>query len=352
MKKVIFTIFISIFLFFITQTNKVCAFEDYIADVERVDGLVYGNEISTGEIVVKSQNIEGTFMFSHPDRIVNSAGTISVWVTFIPKDTATYGNGVSMPVSAYVAKRNIEVIFNSPIYKRYDGTDSIVLPEYEYAGILYSDITENSIGVVGELVAKYSGSYVAEEVGVILSGISIEGPKKDCYNLVLTGHTGRIHPAYVRDVSNNVSIEFDENVYVDVLATVRVKKEADNKDVNKDYTSFMLYDFSIYDHNNEKLDVGGNYSVQLRVDKHLIETERLEIFELNKNNEYIKLDYTYNEGVMVFVIKADSQIVFTTRDVEYNIIFVLSGILVFSFVFVVFNWVKISKIGIGKGEDE
>ena len=352
MKKVIFTVFISIFLFILTQTNKVCAFDDYIVDVERVDGLIYGNAISTGEIVVKSQNIDGTFTFSHPDRILNSAGSMSVWITFIPADTERYGNGISMPVSANVEKRNIEIIFNAPIYKRYDGTDSVVLPEYEYAGILYSDISENAIGIVGELEAKFSGSYVAEEVGVILSGISLEGAKKDCYNLVLTGHTGRIHPAYIRDVSNSVSIEFDENVYIDVLATVKVKKEADNKDVNKDYTSFMLYNFSVYDHNNEKLDVTGNYSVKLRIDEHLIATERLEIFELNKDNEYIKLDYTYSDGVMIFVIGADSQIVFTTRNIEYNSIFILSGILVFSFIFVVVNWVKNSKIGIEKGEDE
>ena len=146
-----------------------------------------------------------------------------------------YGNGISIPFVADVAKKNIEIIFDSPIYKRYDGTEQVDLPQHSYIGIINNEVT-----VVGDLQGSFNGSYVAEEVGITLSGVVLEGEKKDCYTLVLTGHYGRIHPSYVNDVSNSVSIEFGENVYVDVMATVNMKNIFETKKVNKLYINAYM----------------------------------------------------------------------------------------------------------------
>ena len=230
MKKVIFMIFMAIFLFIFTQTGFVSAQEDYTIEIESVTGLTYGDTISKGRIVIKEQSVPGEVFFQHPDRIVNTAGEYTVWVTFKPTDVNAYGNGISIPFVADVAKKNIEIIFDSPIYKRYDGTEQVDLPQHSYIGIINNEVT-----VVGDLQGSFNGSYVAEEVGITLSGVVLEGEKKDCYTLVLTGHYGRIHPSYVNDVSNSVSIEFGENVYVDVMATVNMKNIFETKKVNKLY---------------------------------------------------------------------------------------------------------------------
>lgn len=346
-KKVIFMIFLAIFLFIFTQTGYVSAQEDYTIEIESVTGLTYGDAISKGRIVIKEQSVPGEVFFQHPDRIVNTAGEYTVWVTFKPTDMETYGNGVSIPFVADVAKKNIEIIFDSPIYKRYDGTEQVDLPQYSYIGIINNEVT-----VVGDLQGSFNGSYVAEEVGITLSGVVLEGEKKDCYNLVLTGHYGRIHPTYINDVSNRVSIEFSENVYVDVLATVDMKNIIEVKKVNKLYTSFMLYEFSVYDHNNQQLDVRGNYTVGLKIDEDIISKERLEVFELSSNNEYKELSYTYNNGVMRFEMDPNSQIVFTTRNVEYGYIILFCGILLVSLGIIVVYWFTTSREDYSQEEEE
>lgn len=347
MKKVIFMIFMAISLFIFTQNEYICAQDDYTIEIDGVTGLTYGDQISDGEIVIGEQSVPGEVFFQHPDRIVNTAGEYTVWVTFSPTDKVTYGNGVSIPVITNVAKKNIEVIFDSPIYKRYDGTENVDLPTHSYLGIINNEVT-----VVGDLQGKFNGSYVAEEVGITLSGIILEGEKKDCYNLVLTGHYGRIHPAYVHDVSNRVSIEFSENVYVDVLATVDMKKVDESNDVNRLYTSFMSYEFSVYDHNNQQLHVQGNYKVGLKIDASIFETERLQVFELNSNNEYKELSYTYNNGVMKFEMDPESRIVFTTRDVEYGYIILFCGVLAVSLLVIVGYWFTTSREDHSQEEEE
>jgi hypothetical protein len=140
-KKVIYVIFMAVFLFIFTQSECVGAQENYTIEIDRVDGLTYGDKISDGNIVIKEQSIPGELFFQHPERTINSAGEYTVWITFIPEDKATYGNGVSIPFVANVAKKNIEIIFDSPIYKRYDGTENIDLPTYSYIGIINNEIT-------------------------------------------------------------------------------------------------------------------------------------------------------------------------------------------------------------------
>lgn len=345
-KKVIYILFISIFMLFCAQT-KVEASEDYNIEIERIEGLVYGDNYAKAKIIPKIQDIEGAFSFAHPQRVANSIGEILVWITFTPDDIETYGGPISWQETAVVEKRNIEIVFETPIYKQYDGTTDVILPAYRYVGILDDEVT-----VVGNLTGQFSGSYVEEEVGIILSGVQVEGAKKDYYNLVLDGHSGRIHPSYINDAYNTVSIEFSKNVYVDVMATVIVEKEENSELVNDLYTSFMSYGFTVFDHNNEIISINGRYKVGLKIGDNVANLERLQVFEMDAYNNYKELSYTYNNGVMFFEMSPDSKIVFTTRNIEYNFIYMFVGILFVSFVFMIIYWIFNSRRGYARSDDE
>ena len=101
MKKVIYMLFATIFLFVLTQTEKVEAFEDDFFSVERIDGLVYGEPISKAKIILGEDCVAGTVSFMHPDRVANTVGPVSVWVTFAPEDSDTYGRITLLKVYIY-----------------------------------------------------------------------------------------------------------------------------------------------------------------------------------------------------------------------------------------------------------
>ena len=131
-----------------------------------------------------------------------------------------------------------------------------------------------------------------------------------------------------------------------------MKSIVEVKAVNKLYTSFMLYEFSVYDHNNQQLEVRGNYTVGLKIDEDIMSKERLEVFELNSNNEYKELSYTYSNGVMRFEMDPNSQIVFTTRNVEYGYIVLFCGILTVSLVVIVVYWFTTSREDYSQEEED
>ena len=106
----------------------------------------------------------------------------------------------------------------------------------------------------------------------------------------------------------------------------------------------MEYEFIVFDHNGNQTNVNGKYNVSLKIDNDKFSKERLEIFEKTSDNKFIKLNYTYDEGVMRFEIDSDSNIVFTTRNIEYHFILIFSGIILFSAIYVVCYRLVNSKI--------
>jgi hypothetical protein len=92
------------------------------------------------------------------------------------------------------------------------------------------------------------------------------------------------------------------------------------------------------------LNVKGNYTVALKISEDKMSKERLTVFELDENGEYHELEYTYTNGTMYFEIDADSEVVFTTRDIENNLIVVFMGVLLFSLIFMLVSLIKNSRI--------
>ena len=77
-------------------------------------------------IVVKEQSIPGTYRLVHPEYVVNKTGDIEIGVVFQPEDAAF--EALYIPVVINVKPIDVIVIFDSPIYKQYDGNDSVKLP--------------------------------------------------------------------------------------------------------------------------------------------------------------------------------------------------------------------------------
>ena len=151
-KNSIFLIFAVIFISIFCHAQKIEASSNYTVEIERIDGLVYGNKYSTGQIVVKTQTIPGTFKYAFPNDIAMKTGQITIAVDFVPLDESYMG--IRLFPKAIVEKRPINILFDSMIYKQYDGTDKVNLPDYIYDGILEGD----DVSVVGDLSVKYSGT--------------------------------------------------------------------------------------------------------------------------------------------------------------------------------------------------
>lgn len=327
-----------LFLFGIVFSNKIDAINQDIS-VTNIEGLVYGNTLGNATIYGNSNGVEGVFTFADKDRILSTVGEIELEVLFIPKDSNSI---VKINYLGIVEKRKISVVFDSPIYKQYDGNTSIDLPRHSYKGILHNEVT-----VEGVLLATLSASYVSEGIPVILSGIEIVGEKKDYYYLDLLGHYARISPSKLeKEGSLATTIYLDKNVYVDVGYILRVNSKEESKRINDTYTSFKTYTYNVYSHNNTLLTVAGTLDIYTKVEKGLLDKERLALFELTKDGEYKQLDYSINGEYLNVKIAGGSAIVFATRNIEYHFIVLFSFLLLCYGIFIVVYRLSKTKMSI------
>ena len=319
-------------------SNKVSAVSESIS-ITKIEGLVYGNTLKDATIYGNNSEIEGVFAFAEENRVLDKTGEIELEIIFIPQDSV---NVVKINYLGIVEKRKISVVFESPIYKQYDGNTSINLPKHSYKGILH-----NEVGVIGELVGTLSASYVSEGIPVVLSGIEIVGEKKDCYYLDLLEHQARISPSKLEKEGNLATvINLDKDVYVDVGYVLKVNSIDESSKINNKYTSFKKYTYKVYNHNNSELNVAGMFDVYTKVEKGLLDKERLEIFELTKDGQYKKIEYVVNGEYLHVKISGGSSIVFATRNVEYHFIILFSGLLLCYGVFIVVYRLTKSKMSI------
>ena len=337
--KLKFVIFIFAFLSFLVFKSDFVLANDYTISIESVDNLVYGNKLKDGYINGKS-SISGEFSFYKQENVINSVGETEIEIIFTPDDLENYETK-KVNFVANVEKRKIFVIFEAPIYKQHDGGTGVNLPCFSYGGII-----NNEVNVAGTLVGNFSATYVGEDIPIVLSGITIEGEKSEYYYVDLLEHSGRIYPSKLEKGGENATIiNLDKGVYVDVGYSLKVSKEDYNTSICNDmYTSFLKYSYIVYNHNGVKMDVDGNFKVQMSISQEIMNTERIKLFELTSDGEYKKLDYSYIDGEIRFSIASQSELVICARNIEYKFIFLFSAILLFSLIFViVYRW-KNSRI--------
>ena len=114
--------------------------------------------------------------------------------------------------------------------------------------------------------------------------------------------------------------------------------------IDNKYSSFKKIEYLVYNHNNVKLDVKGNFKVKMNVSNEDAGRDRFTVFELTSDGEYKQIGHTYKEGYLEFTIASNSQVVFATRDIEYNVIFLFNAVLLISLCFVIVYRIKHSRI--------
>jgi hypothetical protein len=287
---------------------------------------------------VGNSSISGDFSYENEDFVLESVGNITLKVIFTPDDEENYSKK-EINVETIVEKRKISVVFDRLLYKQYDGTKNIELPSFTYSGILNNEVT-----ISGTLVAELDGAYVSNEIGVTLKGITVIGEKKDFYYIESNEHTARIFPSSLEKQGENKTIIFlSEGIYIDINSSLKVISQDNNSKIDKNYTALKEYKYEIY--SDEKVnDINSNIEVIMNVSDSLMKTRRLAIYELTQDGVYKELEYNYSNGVMKFSINNNSKIVFATRNIEYGLIFIFSGVLLFYFIFMIIYRCKNSKI--------
>ena len=329
--------FVCFFFFFSCQIKA----SEYQIGVEKVEGLVYGNKLKDVTIYGNSIGIEGEFSFDNGELVLDKIGEITLEILFIEKGT----NEVKkINYNAIVEKRKISVFFTSPIYKQYDGNDKINLPEYSYEGIINNEVT-----VKGTLTGVLSATYVSEDIALTLSGVEIEGEKKDCYYLDLLQHSARIYPSTLEKAGNNATqIVLDKDIYVDIGYSLKVEELECGEAIDSKYTAFKGYKYLVYSHNNNLLEVDGNFQIKMKIEDKIAKKERLEVFELTKDGEYRKIEYKIEAGHIYALISNDSTLILATRDIEYHFIALFSFVLIFYLLFIIVYRLKHSRMLIYK----
>ena len=326
---------------FVFNCAKVRANDSQIT-VESIEGLVYGNKLKDAVIYGNSNGIIGEFSFYNNEMILDDVGEITLEVVFVPQDSSEV---TKINYVGTVEKRKISVVFETPIYKQYDSTDNISLPNHQYVGIV-----DNEVSVQGNLTGKLSATYVSEGIDVILSGVEIVGEKSNCYYLDLLEHSARIYPLVLEKSGvHETKIILDKDVYVDVGYSLKVEETEVSDKVDGKYTGFKKYSYLVYSHNNVLLDVEGNFDVRMKVDEETQNKRRMFLFELTKAGEYKQLDYSIDGDEICFSISSNSSVVFVTRDVEYHFIILFSAVLIFYLLFVIVYGLKNSRIKPSQG---
>lgn len=317
LKITIFTVFVALLTMFFS--SEISA-RDYNVSVEKVEGLIYGNSLQNASIIGKSDGVEGEFSFANSDMVLTQIGEIVLEINFKPNDSNEIKK---INFTGIVERRKIDIVFDSLIYKQYDGTDSIALPKYSYAGII-----NNEVSVEGDLTARLSASYVSKDIPIILGGVEIVGEKRYCYYIDFLEYTGTIYPSVLEKPGVNATeITLDQDVFVNVDYNLRVLEYENNTSIDKKYTGFNMYQYGVYDHNNRPIDVSGSFDVVMNLNDNVVKKERLALFELTSTGEYKKLDYNINDGRIYFSIANDSSVIFATRNIEYRLIMLFVAVL-------------------------
>ena len=310
---------------------------EYEVEIQGLENLTYGNELEEVKVIGNSQ-IEGKFSIENSNRRLDEVGEIDLVIKFDPTDSSYESKIINYP--ATVEPKKVEIIFADRIYKQYDGTSEIKLPDYSYIGII-----EDEVEVEGKITGSLLTTYPSENVPLTLGGIHLEGEKKDCYQLVLDGHEAIIYPAKLEKGGDNATIiTLPKNLYIDVNYILKVNNKEENRKVNDLYTSFLSYSYQVFNHSNIELKLNSKVKFNMVVSSYYMNKERLKLFELTSDGEYKEIEYRYINGRLLFEMESDSQLVLATRNIEYDFIVFFSSILVISVGLGIVYYRKNSKI--------
>lgn len=330
--KYIFLFLSTFFLFLFT--NKVINAEEYvISELPVSEDLIYGEPLFESGLNGGVSSVPGVFSWKNENDILE-AGTISQKVIFTPSNNEL--NAKEFEVNVTIHPRRVYLSFQNDLYKQYDGSNVLRLPEYIVNGILGSEIF-----VRGNLVANLDSAFVGENINVTLSGIELVGEKKNNYYLDLGGFKATVYPKFIEmfgSVKNR--IDFNNHTYVSMHSVIYVN-EIDVSLEKEGYKIVKEYEVKVKNDNLD-IDIKDNVKVKIKIDN--FNDKGLVLYNYY-NQQYEELDYVYEDGYLIYKCNGLGVLVLAEEIIDYKWMFITFGIMFFILfiIFVIYIVFKLLK---------
>ncbi len=318
-KITLITIIYMAFLFFFC-VNKVDAAEIMIEQYPTASDIVYGEPLFQSRLVGGKANVEGVFAWKD-EREILEIGEYTKMVVFQPFSDLYKNKEFSVNIK--VNKRRVYIKFEEEIYKQYDGTTNISLPNYVVGGVI-----DNGVYVRGELQASLESSLVGESL-VNLSGVELVGEKSFNYYLDLSGFSATIYRTSVEKFGDiKDKIEFSSNTYIANDALIYVEKLQNHLLDKEGYEIVNVYDIYLKS-GGDRIDVANRVNVKIKIDEGNFNYEKLEVYSYYKGS-YEKLDYKYEDGYIFYTSHSLGNLVFAQKLENYWWIYACITLVIFS----------------------
>ena len=317
-KNALITIICMAFLFFFGASN-VKALETVIEEYPIASDIVYGEPLFQSRLNGGKANVDGIFSWKN-DKEILEIGTYEKTVVFSPFNQAYEEK--EFLVSVVVNKRRVYIKFEDDIYKQYDGSNNISLPNYVIGGVI-----DKGVFVRGELTGKLESSLVGESL-ISLEGIELVGEKSFNYYLDLNNFKATIYRTSVEKFGDiKDKIEFSENTYVASDALIYVEELEGSLFDKKGYKVLNAYDIYLKS-GGDRIDISKKVNVKINIAQENFNYEKLEIYNYY-NGAYKKIDYKYEDGYIMYTADSLGNLVFTQKIENYWWVYLSISLFIF-----------------------
>lgn len=300
--------FLFVFAFFCAK--NIGAIDVTIEQVPVAEDIDYGEPLFESALSGGVSNVEGVFRWNKGEQLLE-VGEHDVEVVFEPNDKLY--SSVNFFVKVNVNKRRVYLKFESDIYKQYDDTRDIKLPNYIVGGIRKGD----GVYISGELKGTLESGLVSTSTKVILSGIELIGNKKENYYLDLEGFSAKVYPKYIEKfIGDKNRIQLDKNAYVPINTAIYVEEIEEESLTKEGYTILNSYDVYIAS-DNDRIDMNKPVKVKIKIDENNFNYERLHVYNYYNNSYEEIVDYKYEDGYFVYSASSLGQVVFAQKELNF-----------------------------------
>lgn len=317
MGKFKFLLLSIIMAFFFLCLNERVSAQVIIDEVPIASDIHYGQPLFESSLTGGKSNVDGTFRWKN-ETVVRDVGEYFETVVF----TSNEGN-IEFDIKVKVNPKRVYIKFEDLLYKQYDESDVIQLPNYVVHGIIDKDVY-----VKGCLEGKLENIFIGENNKVLLSGIKLVGDIKNNYYLDLDGFTASVYPSSIEKKNGSFSekIVFLDDVFVPLDSTIQVKERTvslgkEGYLINKEYDIYV-------ESKGVRVEVNGESIVKIQFDGNVLAKKRLSLFNYY-DGEYHELDYSYEEGYLVYRCNGLGVLVVAVKKIDYTWLVVLISVFLF-----------------------
>lgn len=329
-KRLLFIMFILICGCVFLLAEKTIVKADYAVIVKKPvsEDIVYGHPLYSSKLKDGVSSVEGIYTWKDENKVLD-VGEHEETVIF----TSVNGETIEFNVDINVIPKRVYIEFENDLKKQYDGNDCISNVVYVVKGVI-----DSNVYVKGEISVKLDSVFVGVDIGVDVSGLSLEGEGKENYYLDLSGFVATIYPNQIEKFGNEKNkVVFSDGVYVPVNSILRIEEENLNLEI-KDHEIKKVYRLDVISE-GLKVDVDKKITVKLKIDENDLNYKRLVVYNYY-NGSYTPVDYEYSNGQLVYSCVGLGSLVIASENYNYTWVYIISiifMIMICAVVFVVYR---------------